>query len=136
MRLFLCTLSSGGYRNATSPLVAPFPLFNKIYDSDLLIVSLSADVKSMVSTGLATILLSNGDIIKNAIHGKQNIHILCIGHGGGSIPLFLARKIQGSKNDPFAIDDLINNVLNLVTYHSFGGNHYEQDVFWAEILFM
>jgi len=36
----------------------------------------------------------NFDII-SALQGKKNMHILCIGHGGGSLPLFLASKIQG-----------------------------------------
>lgn len=58
-------------------------------------MSLSADVKSMISTGLATISSCNCDLMKNAIHGKQNMNILCIGHGGGSIPLFLASEIRG-----------------------------------------
>ena len=53
-----------------------------------------ADVKSMVSTGLATVASCNYDII-NALQGRKTMRILCIGHGGGSLPLFLASKIQG-----------------------------------------
>lgn len=48
----------------------------------------------MVSVGLATIASCNYDII-SALQGKKPMHILCIGHGGGSLPLFLASKIQG-----------------------------------------
>lgn len=48
----------------------------------------------MVSTGLATIA-SCGYDIKNAVCGKKTMNILCIGHGGGSLPLFLASKIKG-----------------------------------------
>lgn len=54
-----------------------------------------ADVKSMISAGLATITSCNYELMKNAIIGKQNLNVLCIGHGGGSIPLFLASEIQG-----------------------------------------
>lgn len=53
-----------------------------------------SDLKSMVSVGLTTIASCGYDLL-NAIQGKQNLHILCIGHGGGSLPLFLASKIQG-----------------------------------------
>ena len=55
---------------------------------------LSADVKSMVSAGLAAIASCNFDL-KNAILGKKAMNILCIGHGGGTLPLFLASEIQG-----------------------------------------
>lgn len=48
----------------------------------------------MVSTGLATIASCNYDLL-STIHGKKTMNILCIGHGGGSLPLFLASKIQG-----------------------------------------
>lgn len=53
-----------------------------------------ADLRSMVSVGLATIASCNFDIV-SALQGKKPMHILCIGHGGGSLPLFLASKIQG-----------------------------------------
>lgn len=51
----------------------------------------------MVSTGLATIASCNYDLM-SAIHGKKTMSILCIGHGWGSLPLFLASKIQGGEN--------------------------------------
>lgn len=50
----------------------------------------------MVSTGLATIASCNYDLT-NVIKGKKTMNILCIGHGGGSLPLFLASKIQGKR---------------------------------------
>lgn len=50
----------------------------------------------MVSAGLATIASCNNDLV-DAIYGKTTIRILCIGHGGGSLPLFLATKIQGRR---------------------------------------
>lgn len=54
-----------------------------------------ADLKSMLSAGLATIASCSYDIIEKAVHGKKTMNILCIGHGGGSLPLFLASKIKG-----------------------------------------
>ncbi|KAE9455525.1 hypothetical protein C3L33_12576, partial [Rhododendron williamsianum] len=53
-------------------------------------------VKSMVSTGLATLASCNYDL-KSAVLGKKVMNILCIGHGGGTLPLFLGSKIQGWK---------------------------------------
>lgn len=52
------------------------------------------DLKSMLSLGLCTIASSNYDLMA-AVHGKKMMRILCIGHGGGSLPLFLASTIQG-----------------------------------------
>lgn len=53
-----------------------------------------ADLKSMVSAGLASMSSCNYDL-KSAVFGKKNMNILCIGHGGGSLPLFLASTILG-----------------------------------------
>lgn len=53
----------------------------------------------MLSVGLAT-LASCGYDIKNAVHGNKTMNILCIGHGGGSLPLFLASKIKGEGKSP------------------------------------
>ncbi|KAL3828298.1 hypothetical protein ACJIZ3_017100 [Penstemon smallii] len=64
-------------------------------------------VKSMISAGLATISSSDYDFIKDAIHGKQTMTILCIGHGGGSIPLFLASKIPGAVVHIVEIDPVV-----------------------------
>ncbi|KAK9288173.1 hypothetical protein L1049_016622 [Liquidambar formosana] len=63
-------------------------------------------LKSMVSTGLATIASCNYDLM-NAVHGKKTMHVLCIGHGGGSLPLFLASKIQGAVVHIVEIDPLV-----------------------------
>ena len=48
----------------------------------------------MLSVGLASIASCNYDLM-NAVHGKKTMNILCIGHGGGSLPLFLASNIKG-----------------------------------------
>ena len=53
-----------------------------------------ADLKSMVSAGLASVSSCNYDL-KSAVFGKKTMNILCIGHGGGSLPLFLASTILG-----------------------------------------
>ncbi|CAL0303173.1 unnamed protein product [Lupinus luteus] len=63
-------------------------------------------VKSMVSAGLTTLASCNYDII-STLQGKKNMHILCIGHGGGSLPLFLASKIQGAIVHIVEIDPLV-----------------------------
>ncbi|XP_038887389.1 uncharacterized protein LOC120077516 [Benincasa hispida] len=63
-------------------------------------------LKSMVSVGLTTVASCGYDLL-NAIQGKQNLNILCIGHGGGSLPLFLASKIQGAIVDIVEIDPLV-----------------------------
>ncbi|GMY27037.1 S-adenosyl-L-methionine-dependent methyltransferase [Fagus crenata] len=63
-------------------------------------------LKSMVSVGLATIA-SCGFDINNAAHGKKTMNILCIGHGGGSLPLFLASRIKGAVIHIVEIDPLV-----------------------------
>ncbi|XP_038992331.1 uncharacterized protein LOC120115795 [Hibiscus syriacus] len=63
-------------------------------------------VKSMLSLGLSTIASSNYDLMA-AVHGKKRMHILCIGHGGGSLPLFLASKIQGAVIHVVEIDPVV-----------------------------
>lgn len=65
--------------------------------TNVIICSKFSDLKSMVSVGL-TSMASCGYGLLNAIQGKQNLNILCIGHGGGSLPLFLASKIQGESS--------------------------------------
>ncbi|RVW20950.1 hypothetical protein CK203_107835 [Vitis vinifera] len=50
-------------------------------------------LKSVLSVGLASIASCNYDLM-NAVNGKKTMNILCIGHGGGSLPLFLASKIK------------------------------------------
>ncbi|XP_065862971.1 uncharacterized protein [Euphorbia lathyris] len=63
-------------------------------------------VKSMISVGLATIASSTFDLV-GAVCGEKPMHILCIGHGGGTLPLFLASKIQGSIVHIVEIDPLV-----------------------------
>ncbi|KAL2922980.1 Methyltransferase-like protein 13, partial [Bienertia sinuspersici] len=62
--------------------------------------------KSMVSAGLTALLSSNYDLV-NAVNGNKEIRVLCIGHGGGSLPLFIASKIQGAVIDIVEIDPLV-----------------------------
>ncbi|XP_077229670.1 S-adenosyl-L-methionine-dependent methyltransferases superfamily protein isoform X2 [Tasmannia lanceolata] len=63
-------------------------------------------LKSMVSAGLATLASCNYDLV-SAVHGKESMHVLCIGHGGGSLPLFLASKIQGAIVHVVEIDPVV-----------------------------
>ncbi|XP_022887180.1 uncharacterized protein LOC111403058 [Olea europaea var. sylvestris] len=63
-------------------------------------------VKSMISAGLTTMSSCDYDL-KNAILGKKKMNVLCIGHGGGSIPLFLASKIRGAVVDIVEIDPVV-----------------------------
>lgn len=65
-------------------------------------------LKSMVAVGLSTIA-SCGFNLSAAVHGKTSMRILCIGHGGGSLPLFLASKIQGAIIDIVEIDPLVTS---------------------------
>ncbi|KAF8014343.1 hypothetical protein BT93_H0243 [Corymbia citriodora subsp. variegata] len=63
-------------------------------------------LKSMVSVGLATLASSDFDL-RDVVRGNKTMNILCIGHGGGSLPLFLASKIQGAIIDIVEIDPLV-----------------------------
>ncbi|XP_043722638.1 uncharacterized protein LOC122669837 isoform X1 [Telopea speciosissima] len=63
-------------------------------------------LKSMVSVGLATLASCNYNLM-SAIDGKKSMRILCVGHGGGSLPLFLASKILGAIVDIVEIDPLV-----------------------------
>ncbi|KAK9063044.1 hypothetical protein SSX86_016914 [Deinandra increscens subsp. villosa] len=62
-------------------------------------------LKSMVSVGLAS-LSCNYDM-PSSVYGKTSMNVLCIGHGGGSLPLFLASKISGARIDIVEIDPLV-----------------------------
>lgn len=53
-----------------------------------------SDLKSMLSVGLASIACCDYNL-KKVANGKETMRVLCIGHGGGSLPLFLASKLQG-----------------------------------------
>lgn len=72
----------------------------------------------MVSVGLTTIASCGYDLL-NAMQGKQNLRILCIGHGGGSLPLFLASKIQGESSLSSA-----STICNALLVN----NHYEKNL--------
>ncbi|KAL7209843.1 hypothetical protein ACSBR1_031415 [Camellia fascicularis] len=63
-------------------------------------------LKSMISAGLAGLASCNYDL-KGAVLGKKVMKVLCIGHGGGSLPLFLASKIQGAIVHIVEIDPLV-----------------------------
>lgn len=56
--------------------------------------SVFSDLKSMISAGLAAIASCDYNLM-DAVTGNKSMRILCIGHGGGSLPLFLASKVQG-----------------------------------------
>ncbi|GAB2295303.1 hypothetical protein Dimus_029476 [Dionaea muscipula] len=62
--------------------------------------------KSMVSVGLVS-LASCKYTLRNAARGKETMRVLCIGHGGGSLPLFLANTIRGAIVDIVEIDPLV-----------------------------
>jgi hypothetical protein len=53
-----------------------------------------ADVKSMLSVGLATVSLG-GLKIEQVANGTTKMRVLCVGLGGGSLPLFLAHNLPG-----------------------------------------
>ncbi|XXG76978.1 hypothetical protein AAC387_Pa08g1227 [Persea americana] len=63
-------------------------------------------LKSMFSSGLTTLASCNYDV-KGAACGEKTMHILCIGHGGGSLPLFLASNIQGAIVHVVEIDPVV-----------------------------
>lgn len=48
----------------------------------------------MIAAGFTALSSTNYDLV-NAITGKKTMRVLCVGHGGGSLPLFIASKIQG-----------------------------------------
>ncbi|RXH78416.1 hypothetical protein DVH24_001934 [Malus domestica] len=66
----------------------------------------SKDLKSMVAAGLATIACCNYNLM-DAVSGTENMRILFIGQDGGSLPLFLASKMQGAVVDVVEIDPLV-----------------------------
>ncbi|KAJ6790786.1 Uncharacterized protein M6B38_248380 [Iris pallida] len=63
-------------------------------------------IKSMVSAGLAALTTSNFDLL-GAVTGKRILNVLCIGHGGGNLPLFLASKIKGAIVHSVEIDPVV-----------------------------
>ncbi|KAL6176276.1 hypothetical protein ACLB2K_052910 [Fragaria x ananassa] len=63
-------------------------------------------VKSMLSVGLASIACCDYNM-KKVANGKETMRVLCIGHGGGSLPFFLASKLQGAMVDIVEIDPVV-----------------------------
>lgn len=63
-------------------------------------------VKSMVSAGLTTLPSCSYDL-PQAVSEQNTMKILCIGHGGGSIPLFLASKFRGAAVHIVEIDPVV-----------------------------
>ncbi|XP_024005514.1 uncharacterized protein LOC18030304 isoform X2 [Eutrema salsugineum] len=67
-------------------------------------------LKSMASAGLTSLAVSKYDM-RSAATGKKQMRILCIGHGGGSLPLFLVSHILGAVVDIVEIDPLVISEL-------------------------
>ncbi|CAL1384339.1 unnamed protein product [Linum trigynum] len=63
-------------------------------------------LKSMAATGLNALACCDYDLAGVAV-GKKKMRVLCIGHGGGSLPLFLASKLQGAEVDIVEIDPVV-----------------------------
>ncbi|KAL1219999.1 hypothetical protein V5N11_028807 [Cardamine amara subsp. amara] len=63
-------------------------------------------LKSMVSVGLTSLAASKFDMRSVAL-GKKQMRILCVGHGGGSLPLFLAKHILGAVIDIVELDPIV-----------------------------
>lgn len=101
-------------------------------------------IKSMVSSGLTALSSCNYDLL-NAVHGKRKMHVLCVGHGGGSLPLFLASKIQGAVIDIVEIDPLVisasinamgfppSSVASHLGHHPLSKPSRVDEVFWRGV---
>ncbi|CAK9192328.1 unnamed protein product [Sphagnum troendelagicum] len=63
-------------------------------------------VKSMLSVGLATVSLG-GLKIEQVANGTTKMRILCVGLGGGSLPLFLAHNLPGATVEVVEIDHTV-----------------------------
>ncbi|KAL5214779.1 hypothetical protein ABZP36_003931, partial [Zizania latifolia] len=63
-------------------------------------------VKSMVSAGLTALPCCSYDLHQESC-GQNNMKILCIGHGGGSLPLFVASKFRGAAVHIVEIDPVV-----------------------------
>ncbi|KAJ3706381.1 hypothetical protein LUZ61_010086 [Rhynchospora tenuis] len=88
-------------------------------------------VKSMVSVGLTALATSSFDLL-HAVLGKKSMNILCIGHGGGTIPLFLASKIKGANVHVVEIDPVV--VEASVEAMGFPSFEKTQQFVWDETL--
>ncbi|XP_010527188.1 PREDICTED: uncharacterized protein LOC104804575 [Tarenaya hassleriana] len=101
-------------------------------------------VRSMVSVGLTTLAASKYDL-KSAACGKKPLNILCIGHGGGSLPLFLASHVPGAvvtivEIDPIVISASIRamgfpafSVMTSEGQHSLPSPDITDQVLWRDI---
>ncbi|BBN10926.1 hypothetical protein MPTK1_5g07620 [Marchantia polymorpha subsp. ruderalis] len=63
-------------------------------------------VKSLISAGLAAVSFAGLDVELVAT-GLQKMRILCIGLGGGTLPLFLAHYLPGATVDAVEIDSAV-----------------------------
>ncbi|KAG0568054.1 hypothetical protein KC19_7G182900 [Ceratodon purpureus] len=63
-------------------------------------------VKSMLSVGLTTMSLASYSL-EQVTHRSMDMRILCIGLGGGSLPLFLAHNLPGATLDVVEIDGAV-----------------------------
>ncbi|KAK9160263.1 hypothetical protein Syun_006604 [Stephania yunnanensis] len=61
-------------------------------------------VSHFISCQMTSIVYS---FFLKAVYGEKTLRVLCIGHGGGSLPLFLASKIQGAVVHVVEIDPLV-----------------------------
>lgn len=57
-----------------------------------MIFGMILDLKSALSTGLTTLSLSASKFASDQI---TSLNFLCVGLGGGSLPLFLSEEIKG-----------------------------------------
>lgn len=62
--------------------------------------------------GLTSLAASKYDMTSAAI-GKKQMRILCVGHGGGSLPLFLANYILGKNFSLYLYTLLSSSYVNL-----------------------
>ncbi|CAM6089614.1 unnamed protein product [Calypogeia fissa] len=92
-------------------------------------------VKSMISAGLSAVSLSGLDLQR--VHsGYEKIRILCIGLGGGSLPLFLAHNLPGAIVEAVEIDATV--ILAAVETMGFppstGTATKDQSKIWGDML--
>ncbi|CAM6096000.1 unnamed protein product [Calypogeia fissa] len=89
----------------------------------------------MISAGLSAVSLSGLDLQR--VHsGYEKIRILCIGLGGGSLPLFLAHNLPGAIVEAVEIDATV--ILAAVKTMGFppsnGAATKDQSKIWGDML--
>ncbi|KAM0949373.1 putative S-adenosyl-L-methionine-dependent methyltransferase [Dioscorea sansibarensis] len=101
-------------------------------------------LKSMASVGLTTLASSGYDLL-GAVMGERNINVLCIGHGGGALPLFVASKIRGATVHSIEIDPVVisasvqamgfpaSALKETANQFSFSRPHDADQILWAEV---